>query len=242
MSDTVPAITVPDGQPVRRFMRYVRPPIKDDEAHPPLYPLRPGTRALRLGIDVTTIPAPPPGEFSTFFGRNEIEFQLLVPRGSEIPDAWMDVLADPLVRQIGFTTIEEATRHLDTVEFWVATDSEHRRSRARAHFFPVYQQLDQQSHTQGETITVEQRNRAAAYAAAAAVVGIDVIVTAAPTVGRSDVADNDTVASVTPGDAVALIGHHLRMTNNPVVQVRSGRLPGGGTWTETESAATIENL
>ena len=66
--------------------------------------------------------------------------------------------------------------------------------------------------------------------------------TSAPTVGRVDVADNDVVASVTPDEAVALIGHYLRMTANPVVNVRRGGLVGGGTWEKTESTATIENF
>lgn len=50
------------------------------------------------------------------------------------------------------------------------------------------------------------------------------------------------VLSVTPDDAVALIGHHLRMSCNPIVQVRRGGLVGGGTWERTESTATIENF
>lgn len=236
-------VTLPEGQPNHRFMRYVRPPTKDDEDHRPLYPLRPATRPLRLGIDVATIPAPPDGAFSTFLGREELDIQLLVPRGAEVPAGWARVLQDPLVRQIGFTTVEEASARLDTVEFGVATDGERERSRYSAHFFPVYQQLDEQLATPGaEPVTLAERNRAAAYAAASAAVDIDVIVTTAPTVGRCDVADNDIVVSVTPDDAVALIGHYLRMTSNPVVQVRRGGLVGGGSWEQTESTATIENF
>ncbi len=243
MPDGAVTISLPEGQPNHRFMRYVRPPIKEDSDDPPLYSLRPATRPLRLGIDVTTIPAPPAGTFSTFLGREELDIQLLVPRDVEVSEAWTRALRDPLVRQIGFTTVEEANRHLDSVEFWVATESERRRSGRSAHFFPIYQQLDEQLATPcEESLTLEQRNRAAAYAAAAAVVGIDAIVTTAPTVGRCDVADNDIVVSVTPDDAVALIGHHLRMTSNPVVQVRRGGLVGGGSWEQTESTATIENF
>jgi hypothetical protein len=236
-------ISLPKGQPNHRFMRYVRPPSKEDSKKSPLYPLRPATRPLSLGIDVATIPAPPAGTFSTFLGRDELDIQLLVPKGTEVPEAWAQALPDPLVRQIGFTTVAEASRHLDTVEFWVATETERQRSRHSAHFFPVYQQLDEQLATAGaEPLTLEQRNRAAAYAAAAAAVGIDAIVTIVPTVGRCDVADNDIVVSVTPDDAVALIGHHLRMTSNPVVQVLRGGLVGGGSWEQTESTATIENF
>ncbi len=243
MSDGAATIALPDGQPSRRFMRYVRPPIKDDAKHPPLYPLRPAARPLRLGIDVVTIPAPPEGTFSTFLDRDELDLQLLVPKGTEVPEAWAQVLPGAPVRQIGFTTVAEASRHLDTVEFRVTTESEQEWGWTVAHFFPVYQQLDEQLATPGEEpLTLEQRNRAAAYAAAAAAVGIDAIVTTAPTVARCDVADNDIVVSVTPDDAVALIGHHLRMTSNPVVQILRGGLVGGGSWEQTESTATIENF
>ncbi|MEO9330592.1 hypothetical protein [Gordonia aurantiaca] len=236
-------ISVPEGQPNHRFMRYVRPPAKDDDNHSPLYPLRPATRPLRLGIDVATIPTPPTGIFSTFLGREELDIQLLVPSGEEVPEDWARILQDPIVRQIGFTTVEEASRHLDTVEFSVLTESEREYSSYSAHFFPLYQELDEQlAPPTAKPLTLAERNRAAAYAAASAVVGIDAIVTSAPTAGRCDVADNDIVVSVTPNDAVALIGHYLRMTSNPVVTVRRGGLGSGGAWKHTESTATIENF
>jgi len=236
-------INVPNGQPNWRFMRYVRPPIKDDENHPPLFPLRPETRPLRLGIDVTTVPTPPAGLFTKFLGRNEIDVQLMVPADEQVPSAWTAALGNAVVRQIGFASVAAAGRLLDTVQFSVTTESERETSWSRAHFFDVYQQLDAQTApSDAEPLTLEQRHHAAAYAAAAAAVGIDAIVTAAPTVGRVDVADNDVVASVTPDEAVALIGHYLRMTANPVVDVQRGGLVGGGTWEKTESTATIANF
>ncbi|WP_139797896.1 hypothetical protein [Mycobacterium noviomagense] len=189
-------------------MRYVRPPVDETEKHPPLFPLRPETRTLRLGIDTTTVPSPPEGHLARFFGREEIDVQLMVPVGEEVPTAWTDVLREPLVRQIGFTTLEDAAKELDTRYFWIRTETERETSNTRAHFFDVYQQLDAQTAPAArDPIRMEQRHHAAAYAAAAAALGIDAIVTNAPTVGRSDVADNDVVASVTPDDAVALIGH-----------------------------------
>ena len=236
-------INIPGGQPNQRFVRYVRPPIKDDEKHPPLFALRPATRPLRLGIDGTTVPTPPDGLLTRFFGRKEIDVQLMVPAGEQAPSAWTAALGDPVVRQIGFSSVETAGRLLDTVQFSVVTETEKGWSRGTAHFFDVYQQLDAQAaRADAEQLTLEQRHHAAAYAAAAAAVGIDAIVTSAPTVGRVDVADNDVVASVTPDEAVALIGHYLRMTANPVVNVRRGGLVGGGTWEKTESTATIENF
>lgn len=236
-------ITIPSGQPNNRFMRYVRPPIKATEELPPLFPLRPATRPLRLGIDITTVPTPPKGYLAGFLARDEIDVQLMVPTGADVPSAWIDVLHEPVVRQIGFTSVENASRHLDTVVFGVKTECAQRRSGTRVHFFDVYQQLDAQTApANAEPLSLDQRHHAAAYAAAAGAVEIDAVVTNAPTAGRSDVADNDVVASVTPDDAVALIGHYLRMTHNPKTEIQRGRLVGGGTWERTESTATLANF
>ncbi|MDM4138787.1 MULTISPECIES: hypothetical protein [Mycobacterium] len=236
-------ITIPSGQPNNRFMRYVRPPLKESENIRPLFPLRPATRPLRLGIDVTTVPSPPNGYLARFLRRDEIEVQLLVPDGAEVPSAWADVLHEPVVRQIGFASVESAARELDTVVFGVKTESAQQRSATRVHFFDVYQQLDAQTApANADPLSLDQRHHAAAYAAAAGAVGIDAVVTNAPTAGRSDVADNDLVASVTPDDAVALIGHYLRTTANPIVNLQRGSLVGGGSWETTESTATIANF
>lgn len=235
-------ISIPSGQPNYRFMGYVRPPARVGEKLPPLFPLRPATRPLRLGIDVTTIPTPPEGFLSRFLGRDEIDVHLMVSSSDPAPTAWMNALGDPLVHKIGFTSVEDTKRLLDTLQFGVTTTGK-KSSSTTAHFFDVYQQLDGHAAPPSSApLTIDQRHRAAAYAAAAAAVGIDAIVTAAPTAGRSDVADNDLVASVTPDGAVALIGQYLRMTANPDIDVRRGSLVGGGTWVRTESTSTIENL
>ena len=94
-------ITIPSGQPNNRFMRYVRAPVRDTEELTPLFPLQPASRPLRLGIDTTTVPVPPGGYLSKFFGRDEIDMQLLVPAGEAIPNAWTTVLHEPLVRHGG---------------------------------------------------------------------------------------------------------------------------------------------
>ena len=62
-------------------MRYVRPPVKDSD--PLLFPLRPATRPLRIGIDITTLPTPPDGYLSAFLTRDEIEVHLLTPARDE---------------------------------------------------------------------------------------------------------------------------------------------------------------
>ena len=237
------AISIPLGQPNNRFMRYVRAPIRDSDDLPSLYPLRPATRPLRIGVDTTTLSVPPGGYLPTYFGRAEIVFELLMPAGVDVSDAWRAVLADPPVHEVGFTTVEKAGKELDTRFFWIKTESERRTSSTRAHFFDVFQQLDAEAApVASEPISLAERHHAAAYAAAAAELGIDVIVTTAATAGRSDVADNDVVASVTPDEAVAIIGQYLRMTHNPKVEIQRGLLIGGGAWERTESTSTIANF
>jgi hypothetical protein len=160
-----------------------------------------------------------------------------------VPGPWRAALHEPPVHEIGFTTVEKAGKELDTRYFWITTESEHKMSRTRAHFFDIFQQFDAQvAPADAEPISIEQRHHTAAYAAAAAALGIDVNVTGAQTASRRDVADNDVVASVTPDDAVAIIGHYLRMTHNPKVEVQRGRLVGGGTYERTESTATLANF
>ena len=53
-------ITIPSGRPAWRFMRYIRPPNERTKVEP-IYPLRPATRTIKLGIDVQTVPEPPDG-------------------------------------------------------------------------------------------------------------------------------------------------------------------------------------
>jgi hypothetical protein len=224
------------------FMRYVRAPLK--ESDPPLFPLRPATRALRLGIDVGTVPGPPDGYLTRFLTCDEIEVHLLVAKGESVPAPWTELVPDAVVWEVGFTTVSEAGRWLDTVQFFVSTTfNKDEWSQYTANFFPMYQQLDEQAApAELPPLTLDERHRAAAYAAAAGAVKLDAVVTSMPTAGRADVGDNDVVVSVTPDEAVPLIGHYLRITSNPIVVVERGQLVGGGTWERTESTATVVNL
>jgi hypothetical protein len=237
-------ITIPSGQPAWRFMRYIRPPDERTKLEP-IYPLRPATRTIKLGIDVETVPEPPDGLMSGFLTREElIEVHLMVPKEQGAPATWTDVIPNAVIREMGFTSIREVGRWLDSAQFAVRTTfNEKEWSRHTANFFPKYQQLDEQASPEGlPPLTLDERYRAAACAAACKAVGVDVIVTNMPTAGRSDVADNDIVVSVTPDEAVPLIGHYLRMTSNPVVRIERGPLLGGGGWETTESAGTVVNL
>ncbi|WP_245843380.1 hypothetical protein [Mycolicibacterium vulneris] len=232
------------GQPAWRFMRYIRPPDERTKLEP-IYPLRPATRTIRLGIDVETVPEPPDGLLTGFLKREElIEVHLMVPKEQGAPAIWTDAIPNAVIREIGFTSIGEVGRWLDTAHFFVHTTvNENERSRSTADFFPMYQQLDEQAAPNGlPSLTLDERHRAAAYAAAGKAVGLDAIVTNMPTAGRSDVSDNDLVVSVTPDEVVPLVGHYLRITSNPVVTIERGPLMGGGAWETTESAGTVVNL
>lgn len=237
-------VTIPSGQPAWRFMRYIRPP-EDRTKLGSLYPLRPATRKIKLGIDVETVPDPPGDLLTAFLTRDDLlEVHLILPEGEEVPASWTDLIPRAAITDIGFKSISEAGRWLDTAQFFVRTTfNEGKWSRHTANFFPKYQQLDEQASSEGlPPVSLTERHRAAAYAAACRAVGIDAIVTNMPTAGRSDIADNDLVVAVTPDEAVPLIGHYLRMTSNPVVMIERGSLLGGGTWETTESAGTVVNL
>lgn len=73
-------------------------------------------------------------------------------------------------------------------------------------------------------------------------IGTDVIVTAAPTVGRHDVADNDLVVSVMTTQLVPLFGHYLRVTSNSVLTTDKGQLVGGGSYQQMLNATSVADL
>lgn len=235
-------ITIPQGRPNKRFMRYVRPPVREKTT--PLFPLRPETRPMRLGIDVESIPQPPADGYLTgFLTRDEIQVHLLMPKGmDQPPDAWSTLLGKPVLHTVDFTTVTDAGRFMDAAEFHITTNTETEEGWSVARFFPIFQQFDEQTApADAPVLSLDERHTAAAYAAGAGAVEIDVIVTNRAAAGRTDVGDNDIVVTVTPDDAVALIGHYLRVTSNPVVAIERGQLLGGGAWETTESTGTIVN-
>lgn len=186
---------------------------------------------------------PADGYLTGFLLRDDIEVHLLVPRGiGHPPSEWSAILSNPIVHEINFTTLAEAGRFMDSTEFSINSSSENEQGWSKARFFSIYQQFDAQvAPDDAPALGIAERHTAAAYAAAAAAIGIDALVTNRSAAARSDVGDNDVVIMVSPEDAVALIGHYLRVTSNPVVTVERGRLQGGGSWERTESTGTIVN-
>lgn len=178
--------------------------------------------------------------------RDDVEPFLLVQHDDADPEQWMHALGTTTIHRIGYNSIVEAHRMLDSVQVGVTTiEGGVFRRAGRAHFFDVYAQLDSANLAQAtgdDDLNQEDRYRAAAFACTAAHLGIDVIVTNAPTVSRADVADNDILASVTPEELLPIFGHYLRCSGNHNIRITTGGLAGGGEWTRTHSTGSIFEL
>ncbi|WP_256979063.1 MULTISPECIES: hypothetical protein [unclassified Rhodococcus (in: high G+C Gram-positive bacteria)] len=189
----------------------------------------------------------PTAELLRVVGRDEeVEPILLVQNDEAEPAEWLRVLGANEWYQFTFTTVEDTPKFADasTVgisgyragERWLWTSGS---------FFSIYAQLDEaarKAYTPDDGLTLADRHRAAAMAAAAGAVGVDVIVTTAPSALRDDVADNDSVISVTPVQLLPLIGHYLRTTGNHVLESATGGLQGGGTFVRKFNATSVADL
>jgi len=242
-------LDVPDDAPRYRFVRYVRPPVDQTSTQRDagsLFPLLPNTRKLRVAVDVQTLGEPTPELLRVLARDEEAEPLLLVQNEEPEPTEWMQALGSPRWYQFTFTTVAEAPRFADSSTVGVSGYEDGRRTLATSgHFFSVYALLDEAAraaYSDDAGITLADRHRASALACASGAIGADVVVTAAPTAGRDDVADNDLVVSVTPSQLVPLFGHYLRMTGNPVLETAKGLLVGGGTFVQTYNATSVADL
>lgn len=199
-----------------------------------------------MGIDVRTLPEPT-SELWRVVGRDqEVEPVLLVQNDDKEPTTWLQALGTHDWYRFQFTSVEDTPKFGDgsTVAVSGYRDGECWRHTS-GNFFSICAQLDEatrDSHSDDGDLTLADRHRAAAMASAAGVVGVDVIVTAAPTALRDDIADNDSVISVTPGQLLPLFGHYLRRTGNQVLVSAKGQMQGGGTFVEKLNAVSITGL
>jgi len=230
-------------------MRYVRPPADQSGTKGgvgSLFPLRPSTRKLRVAVDVAMLGEPTQETMRVLARDEEVEPLLLVQNEALEPTQWMQALGCRRWYQFTFTTVAQAPRFMDSSTVGVSRFEDGTLTLAtRGHFFSVYAMLDEAAraaYSDDAGITLADRHRAAALASAAGALGADVVVTVAPTVGRDDVADNDLVASVTPGQLIPLFGHYLRMTGNPVLAVTRWVLGGESTFTQTLHATSVADL
>lgn len=242
-------LTVPDDVPRYRYMRYVRPPVNEVTKQRnvgPLFPIQPNMRKMRVGIDVETLRRPTP-ELLRIVGRDEeVEPILLVQNDEVEPAEWTTVLGCRRWYLFTFTTIEDAPKFADASTVGISGyDDGERWMWSSAHFFSVYAQLDQAARdafSDDSGLALADRHRAAALTCAAGALGVDVIVTAAPTAGRDDVADNDLVLSISPDQLVPLFGHYLRATGNHVLELNKSRLQNGGTSERRTVASSVTEL
>jgi hypothetical protein len=199
-------------------MRYARAVSSE---HTPLFPIVPATRPMVVGIDIRTL-GPHPGDYGELvevLRRGEVTPKLLLFADDDprLVDEWMQACEVEDRYVIEYTDQQSAARFMAAMEFSVSTmRGEERRGWRNCRTFDVYSMID--AHDSPATdLTVEDRVRAAVLAAAGYGLGADVIVTLAPTVGRSDVGDNDIVTTIKPDDLLPVFGHYLRMTGNRVV-------------------------
>ncbi|MFD8249673.1 hypothetical protein [Nocardia sp. NPDC059691] len=216
MTDTE-GLVLPEDVPKHRFMRYVRAPHGE---HQPLYPLIPATRPLRVGLDVSTLGPEPPdvADFvSVLRRRPEVEPALLVfgeDRDEDLTELWSRRIDCEVVHVVDYRSFGELEKVADASQVWVSTYTAGEKIYGGwCPFFGVYADLDALQSAESD-LSDEDRYRAAALAAVALKLGLDVVVTEAATAGRADVADNDIAAMITPADLLPIFGHYLRMTGN----------------------------
>lgn len=221
------ALVIPTDGPHTRFMRYPRAVAKE---HPQLFPITPATRPLVVGLDLRTLGANPADyEELVHVLRRDVVTPLLMVFDDDEPDlakAWSEACEASTHYVIHYTDPQSTDRFMDAAEFSVSTmRGEERRGFRNCRFFDLYALLDAQSASATD-ISPDDRIRAAVLATAGHGLGADVIVSLMPTVGRTDVGDNDIVTAVTPDDLLPIFGHYLRITGNRVVAEHRGVNPG----------------
>jgi hypothetical protein len=221
MSSTNPtqtALVIPSDGPHSKFVRYIRAVAKE---HPPLFPIRPETRPLIVGLDLRTL-GPRSADYEDLvhvLRRDVVTPLLMVFTDDEagLAEEWMQACEVEERCVIDYTDQMSASRFMDAMEFGVSTfRGEERRGWRNCRTFDVYSEMDAQNAPTTD-LAVAHRVRAAALAAAGFGLGADVIVSLGPTVGRADVGDNDIVTTVKPEDLHPVFGHYLRMTGNRTV-------------------------
>lgn len=193
-----------------------------------------------------TLSTPTRGDVLDILRRDDVEPFLLVHHEDVEPTPWMRALRTTTIHRVHYSSIDQVSRSGDSVNVGVETyvDGE-RRAVGGGYFFDMYSQLDSAILAQAigaDDLEPEDRYRAAALAAAAGYLGVNVIVTNAPSAGRADVADNDVVVSVTPHELIPIFGHYLRATGNHNFRITTGGIAGGWSWTRTSSAGSLVEL
>ena len=228
-------IPISSGHPAWRFMRYIRPPDERTKLEP-LYPLRP-QRDDQVGD--------PPRERPRTSGRSPdqlahprrlLEVDLMVPKEEEAPASLDGPRSVSGISDIGFKSISQAGRWLDTAQFFVHTTStEDNGRRAHCQLLPRVPAARRTSVTRSlPPVTSTSATRCRIRRG---------LQGSGPRRhchqlrnGGLRLADNDLVVSVTPDEAVP-----LSVTLSGAQSGRGVARPilGGGTWETTESRDTV---
>ncbi|MGW5751295.1 hypothetical protein [Nocardia rhamnosiphila] len=133
--------------------------------------------------------------------------------------AWHDTFVSSELWYSSYGSLEDTERTADSRDFWVTQKNADGELIQSSHCnFLDYPSLLVAAGMLSDDIALEDRHYAAALAAAGVKLGIDVMVTLAPSLDRVDVPENDVVAMVAPKHLTAVFGHFLRMTGNRTPQ------------------------
>ena len=240
---------IPEGAPNYRYMLYIRPnnqknyPSRDVGA---LYPLRPGVRKFRIGIDIESIGEPTSELTEILLRKDLVETFLLVQNAKTKPESWALALQIEQWYSWEYVDAESAPKNLDVCEVpVVGYENNNIVLGTYGKFSPIYSELDATASKGPNTsneIALEDRHRGAALAAAAEALEIDLIVSEHLASERADFNGNDVVLSIKPNSLYPLFGQYLRLTWNSEYSVKSGRLLQGGSWTMVNGASSISEM
>ena len=200
-------------------MLYIRPnnqknyPSRDVGA---LYPLRPGVRKFRIGIDIESIGEPTSELTEILLRKDLVETFLLVQNAKTKPESWALALQIEQWYSWEYVDAESAPKNLDVCEVpVVGYENNNLVLGTYGIFSPIYSELDatvsKDSDISNE-IALEDRHRGAALAAASEALEIDLIVSEHLASERADFNGNDVVLSIKPNSLYPLFGQYLRLT------------------------------
>ncbi|MFI5716086.1 hypothetical protein [Nocardia sp. NPDC051750] len=185
--------------------------------------MTPASRPIRVGLDLRKL-GPRPNdypEFAEILSRSEVQPVLLTYPGDDgaVIRVWRNTFKSSELWYSSFASLEDTGRTADSREFWITRkDADGELVQSSHCNFLDYPSLLVAAGILSDEIALEDRHYAAALAAAGMKLGIDVIVTLAPSLDRVDVPENDVVAMVAPKHLAGVFGHYLRMTGSRIPQ------------------------
>ena len=240
---------IPEGAPNYRYMLYIRSNNQKNYAFRnagALYPMRPGVRKIRIGIDIESISIPTSELTEILLRKDLVETFLLARNAKTKPESWVSVLQIDRWYSWEYVDTDSAPKNLDVCEVpVVGYKNDNLVIGTYGTFAPIYSELDamtSKDFDRSHEIALEDRHRGSALAAAAEALELDLIVSEHLASERADLNGNDVVLSIKPKSLYPLFGQYLRLTWNSEYSVKSGRLLQGGSWTMVNEANSISDM